>query len=54
VAGRSSRERRDRAPHFSGEKVRGGDIILRTRAERLIFIAGLVAAVIIALLLWWR
>ena len=41
----------DRPPHYSAEKVRGGEINLRTRAERLIFIAGLAGAVILALLL---
>lgn len=54
MAGRSNRERPENAPHYSAEKVRGGDIILRTRAERLIFVIGLAGAVILALLLWWR
>jgi hypothetical protein len=56
VAGRSKRVNRESpggAPHYSAERARGGEIILRTRAERLIFIAGLVGAVILALLFAW-
>ena len=41
------------SPVYSGEKARGGKIILRTRRERAIFIAGLVGAAILALLLAW-
>jgi hypothetical protein len=53
-ARRSNLGQDDRAPHYSAEKVRDGEIILRTRAERLIFITGLVGAVILALLFgWW-
>ena len=44
----------DGALHLSAEKARGGEIILRTRVERLIFIAGLMGAVIIALLFAWQ
>ena len=36
---------------YSADEVRGGEIILRTRARRVIFIAGLVGAVVLALLL---
>ena len=36
-------------PHYSAHDVRGGEIILRTRARRWIFIAGLVGFVVIAL-----
>jgi hypothetical protein len=35
---------------YPAEKARGGDIILNTPARRAIFIAGLVGAVVIALL----
>lgn len=42
----------NRAPHYSAEQVRGGEIILRTRIERLIFIAGLIGAVILSLFLF--
>jgi len=37
---------------ISGQDARQGEIILRTRTRRLIFIAGLAAVVILALL--WR
>lgn len=40
-----------RPPDDAGEKVRGGAIVLRTRARRIIFIAGLAGAVVLALLL---
>ena len=36
---------------FSGEQARQGEIILRTRTRRIIFIAGLVGIVILAFLL---
>jgi hypothetical protein len=38
------------APHYRAEDVRGGEIILRSRSRRLIFIAGLVAFCLIALI----
>lgn len=41
----------DRPAHYSADRARGGEIILRTRAERLIFIVGLVGAVLLALAL---
>jgi hypothetical protein len=51
----ADRRQTDRAPHYPAEKARGGEIILRTRAERLIFITGLVGAVLLALLFYgWR
>ncbi len=40
-------------PVYSGEKARGGEIILRTGRERAIFIAGLAGAIILAVLLAW-
>jgi hypothetical protein len=36
---------------YPAEKARGGEIILRTRTRRVIFVAGLVGAVILGLLL---
>lgn len=41
----------DEGPQYSAQDVRGGEIILRTRARRLIFIAGLAGFVILALVL---
>ena len=41
----------DRPEHYTAEQVRGSEIVLRTRAERMIFIAGLAGAVIVAWLL---
>ncbi len=38
-------------PPYPAEKARGGEIILRTPLRRAIFIGGLIAAVVIALLL---
>ncbi|TIN30308.1 MAG: hypothetical protein E5Y31_08105 [Mesorhizobium sp.] len=38
-------------PVFSAEQARQGEIILRTRTRRIIFIAGLVGIVLLALLL---
>jgi len=38
-----------RAPHLSAEEARGGEIILRSRARRAIFLAGLLLAVLIAI-----
>jgi len=37
-------------PRFSADDVRGGEIILRTRMRRLIFISGLVGIVLLALI----
>jgi hypothetical protein len=36
---------------YPAEKARGGEIILRTRTQRVIFVAGLVGAVVLGLLL---
>ena len=40
-------------PHkgYSARKARGGEIILRTRARRIIFVSGLIGAVVLALVL---
>ena len=38
-------------PPYPAEKARGGEIILRTRARRIVFIAGLVGAVVLVVLL---
>jgi hypothetical protein len=39
----------DNGPVFSAEQARQGEIILRTRTRRVVFIAGLVGVVILAL-----
>jgi hypothetical protein len=36
---------------YPAEKARGGEIIPRTRQQRMIFVGGLIATVVIALLL---
>jgi hypothetical protein len=38
-------------PPYPADKARGGEIVLRSRAQRVIFIAGLVGAVVLVLLL---
>jgi hypothetical protein len=45
------REAPPQPPPYPAEKARGGEIILRTPLRRAIFIGGLVAVVIVALLL---
>ena len=42
---------KDEPPPYPAEKARGAEIILRTRAQRVIFFAGLAGAVILVLLL---
>ncbi|CDX15455.1 ABC-type dipeptide/oligopeptide/nickel transport system, permease component [Mesorhizobium sp. ORS 3324] len=46
-----SKDRDREGPVFSGEDARQGEIILRTRTRRIIFIAGLVGIVVLALVL---
>jgi hypothetical protein len=46
-----SNEDRNRDRRLSAEQARGGEIILRTPAQRAIFIAGLLGAVVFAILL---
>ncbi|MER9344638.1 peptide ABC transporter permease [Mesorhizobium sp. M0601] len=48
-----SNDRDKDGPVFSAEQARQGEIILRTRARRIIFIVGLVGLVLLALLVWW-
>jgi hypothetical protein len=36
--------------HISADDARGGEIILRTRGRRLIFLTGLVGAILLALI----
>lgn len=36
--------------HISGERARGGQIILRTRARRIVFIAGLAGFVLLSII----
>lgn len=43
-------DHKDDGPVFSAEQARQGEIILRTRTRRIIFIAGLVGIVLLALL----
>jgi len=40
----------DTPRHISAQDARGGDVILRTRRRRLIFIAGLVGLAVLAIL----
>ena len=40
-------------PHYSADQVRGAEIDLRTRTQRVVFIGGLVAAVLLAIILKW-
>ena len=40
----------ERRQHISGRDARGGEIILRTRLMRIIFIAGLAGFVLVAIL----
>ena len=44
-----SKDRDREGPAFSGQNARQGEIILRTRAQRIIFIAGLVGIVVLTL-----
>ena len=41
----------DEPPPYPADKARGGEIILRTRTQRMIFIAGLAGAVALVILL---
>ena len=45
------RDRRTEAPTYSAQQVRQGDIVLRKPWERGVFIAGLVGAIVLALVL---
>ncbi len=49
----ASEQRKDtkQSPVLSAEEARQGEIILRTRTRRIIFIAGLVGLVVVAFLL---
>jgi type IV secretory pathway TrbD component len=44
---------KDTERSYPGERARQGDIVLRTSARRWIFIGGLVAAVVVAIVLTW-
>ena len=49
------REGPPQPPPYPAEKARGGEIILRTPLRSAIFIGGLIAVVVVALLLMlWR
>ena len=45
------REGPPQPPPYPAEKARGGEIILRRRWQRIVFIGALVAAVVVALVL---
>jgi len=40
-----------RRPTYDAEKARGGEVVLRVRWERVVFIAGLIGAVVLGLFL---
>lgn len=44
-----NKDRGREGPVFSGENTRQGEIILRTRAQRIIFIVGLVGIIVLVL-----
>lgn len=46
-------ERSEEGPHICAEKARGGEIILRTPGRRWVFVAGLVALIVIAAIGYW-
>jgi hypothetical protein len=39
------------APHLTAEQARGGEIVLRSRGRRVVFIAGLALVVLLAIIL---
>lgn len=39
------------APHYSARDARGGEIILKSRGSRIIFVGGLAALIVMALIL---
>lgn len=41
------------ATHLSAREARGGDIVLKSRARRAIFIAGLALIVVVAAFSYW-
>lgn len=43
----------DQPNPYPAEKARGGRIILRARWQRIVFIGGLIAAVVIAVIVRW-
>ena len=44
------RDRNDRV-HLTADEARGGEVILRSRARRAVFLAGLIGAILLALVL---
>jgi hypothetical protein len=46
-------EQGDEPPPYPASKARGADIVLRKRWQRWVFIGGLVAAVVLALIVRW-
>lgn len=51
MAERPQPESGDRAQHLSAEQAREGEIVLRSRGRRAVFIGGLVLFVMLAILL---
>jgi hypothetical protein len=45
------RERPPQPPPYPAERARGGEIILRTPMRRVIFLSGLIGAVVLGLIL---
>ncbi|HEU5016423.1 MAG TPA: peptide ABC transporter permease [Pseudolabrys sp.] len=45
--------RDDEPPSYPASKTRGADIVLRKRWQRWVFVGGLVAAVVLALIVRW-
>ncbi|HEV7436553.1 MAG TPA: hypothetical protein VGO22_17055 [Pseudorhizobium sp.] len=50
---KQKRKQHEQQRTFSAEQARGGEIILRTRWRRIVFISGLVGFVLLAALLRW-
>jgi hypothetical protein len=49
----SSNGRQPERHVYPAEKARGGEIVLRSRRQRIIFIGGLVGCVLLVLILWF-
>ncbi len=54
MAEETNPETSEPVPHISAEKARGGEIILRSRGRRAMFIGGLILLVLVVILLWFR
>jgi hypothetical protein len=40
-------------PAYPAEKARGGEIVLRSRWQRIVFIGGLAGCILLVLILWF-